>query len=88
MHWYWCYLTRVPLPGRRGPPSPAAPMDFMARKGGLPEGKAAERWGEGGVGPQRQSRSGAMIRAKLFLARFKRLLTVPRLHPVISAMSS
>jgi hypothetical protein len=46
MHWYWCYLTRVPLPGRRGPPSPAAPMDFMARKGGLPEGKAAKRWGE------------------------------------------
>jgi hypothetical protein len=29
-----------------------------------------------------------MIRAKLFLALFRRLLTVPRLHPVISAMSS
>lgn len=37
---------------------------------------------------RRQSRSGAMIRAKLLRARFSLLLTVPRLHPVISAMSS
>ena len=31
---------------------------------------------------------GEMIRAKLLRARFKRLFTVPRLHPVISAISS
>lgn len=31
---------------------------------------------------------GAMIRANLFRARFNRLFTVPRLQPVISAISS
>ncbi len=35
-----------------------------------------------------QSTMGAMIWAKLFRARFSRLFTVPRLHPVISAISS
>ncbi len=35
-----------------------------------------------------QSIMGAMIVAKLFRARFRRLFTVPRLHPVISAISS
>lgn len=36
----------------------------------------------------RYSIMGAMIRAKLFRARFRRLFTVPRLQPVISAISS
>ena len=35
-----------------------------------------------------QSMSGAMMEAKLFRARFSRLFTVPKLHPVISAISS
>lgn len=39
-------------------------------------------------GPGGQSTMGAMIWAKLFRARFSRLLTVPRLQPVISAISS
>jgi len=38
--------------------------------------------------PGDQSSSGAMIAAKLLRARFRRLLTVPRLQPVISAISS
>lgn len=39
-------------------------------------------------GTPRQSIMGAMICAKLFRARFSRLFTVPRLQPVISAISS
>ena len=35
-----------------------------------------------------QSISGAMMWAKLFRALFSRLFTVPRLHPVMSAISS
>ena len=35
-----------------------------------------------------QSSVGAITRAKLLRARFRRLFTVPRLHPVISAISS
>lgn len=35
-----------------------------------------------------QSIIGAMIRAKAFRARLSRLFTVPRLQPVISAISS
>ena len=34
------------------------------------------------------SRSGAIVWAKLLRARFRRLLTVPRLQPVISAISA
>lgn len=39
-------------------------------------------------GTPRQSIMGAMMCAKLFRARFSRLFTVPRLQPVISAISS
>ena len=43
---------------------------------------------EGNEVPVTQSSEGAITRAKLLRARFKRLFTVPRLHPVISAISS
>lgn len=39
-------------------------------------------------GSNDQSSMGAMIWAKLFRARFRRLFTVPRLHLVMSAISS
>jgi len=40
------------------------------------------------IPPGNQSTSGAMIRAKLFRARFNRDFTVPRFTPVMSAISS
>src|SRR5690242_20952569 len=57
------------------------------RRGGGPGG--GEGGGGGGGGPRlNYSRSGLISWAKLFRARFSRLFTVPRLHPVMSAISA
>jgi hypothetical protein len=67
--------------GKKTPPSDSS------------DGDAADRFVRGtralpAHSTRRQSIMGAMMRAKLFRARFSRLFTVPRLVSVISAISS
>lgn len=70
------------------PPDHEKPPAGTESDGGQPgEGRT---WGRRppGLSGSGQSTMGAMIRAKLFRARFSRLFTVPRFVSVISAISS
>ena len=75
-----------PVPGR----SPATPekKPALRKEGRLSESQVGSMVSLSYQEPHPQSRRGAMILAKLFRARFSRLFTVPRLHPVMSAISS